>query len=137
EPPRQRERSEEGGVLAAEGLCDPRVQAVAVAGAGAGDEAVRVPTDPQGSFAQPAESLERLDRLRPVDAVAAEHDEVDVLALDLGEHRLERRQVRVDVVEGGDLHRSRSVNSATASSRVAFSSAPSYGVRRGARSSNQ
>ena len=135
EPLRERQRLQEGDVLAAEGACHPCVQAVAVGVTG--DEPVRVPPDPHRPFAQPTETLQRLHGLWPVDAVAPEHDDVHVLALYLGQHRLERRQVSVDVVERGDLHRPRSVNSVTASSRVASSSAPSYGVRRWSRSSSQ
>ena len=44
---------------------------------------------------------------RPPDDVAAADDSVDPLARDLGEHRLERGQVAVDVAERGDAHDSR------------------------------
>src|SRR5207237_495263 len=50
------------------------------------------------------QALEALRRERAPDDVAAGDDGVHLLALDLREHGLERRQVAVDVVERGDAH---------------------------------
>jgi hypothetical protein len=51
------------------------------------------------------EQRERLGRPRPRDDVAADDDRVHVRASHVGEHRLERGQVAVHVVEGRDVQR--------------------------------
>jgi hypothetical protein len=52
---------------------------------------------------QRADALDHLTRLRrPGRDVPADHNRLDALALDLGQHRFERREVPVDVVKGGD-----------------------------------
>ena len=66
---------------------------------GSGDLAVAVAPD-EGRPAV-AQQAQRILRHRPEGDVAADEDGVRV---DLGEHRFERRQVPVHVVEGGDPH---------------------------------
>ena len=51
-----------------------------------------------------ADELRGLGGLRAEEEIAAEDDRVYVLLLDLGENRLERDPVAVDVVERGDAH---------------------------------
>jgi len=115
---------EEPDVVVVKSLADPDEHVVgALAGPDLELLAVGVTPQPVGAGAERAQPRERLGRERPVDMVATEDDCGAVGHL--RENRLERRQVRVNVVEGSDLHRPRSVNSATASSRVALSSAPS------------
>jgi hypothetical protein len=54
---------------------------------------------------EPAHELDHPPWLRrPGGDVAADHDGVDALALDLRQHGLERGQIPVDVVERGDAH---------------------------------
>jgi hypothetical protein len=48
------------------------------------------------------QAIECLSRHRPRGQITAEDDQVRRLALDLTQNRFERRQVPVDVVEGGD-----------------------------------
>ena len=66
--------------------------------------AVCVAAHDERAVAERDDALERLARPRTGDHVAAEDDPVDVRLLDLGEHRVERRQVAVDVVERRDPH---------------------------------
>src|SRR5215470_15066174 len=82
----------------------------------AGDEPVGVSSEPDRALPEAAQPLERLTRLWAVDAVAAEHDRVHLLALDLRQDGLQGRQVGVDVVESRDSHPPKT---AIASARVA------------------
>jgi hypothetical protein len=92
---RHRERPGEHGrvTLVAQSFASPRLEV-----------AVGVPEHDERSIAQSLHALERLRRPRARDHVAAEHDPVDVLPLDLREHGVERRQVAVHVVERRDAH---------------------------------
>jgi hypothetical protein len=67
------------------------------------DEAVGVAADEERRWERD-EQLERLRRERTGDGIAADDDRVDALPFDLGEHGLERGQIRVDVVERRDAH---------------------------------
>ena len=64
----------------------------------AAELAIRVAADEHGAL----ERREALAGHRASADVPAAHDRVDALALDFREHRLERRQVAVDVVERRD-----------------------------------
>ena len=107
------EAREQVAVLAAEALRDPgveapdRVLAVLRADAavvGADELAIGVAHHPADAFAEPREAVERLARQRAGRDVAADDDELRRGRLDLGEHRLERVGVAVDVVQRGDAH---------------------------------
>ena len=50
------------------------------------------------------QQIEHLRRPRPADAVAGDDDLVHAFALYVREHRLERREVPVDVADRGDAH---------------------------------
>ena len=63
--------------------------------------AVRVATDETGTLTQPAQALQRLRGPGPRDEVAADENHVGV---DLRQHRVERRQVAVDVVQHRDAN---------------------------------
>jgi hypothetical protein len=82
-----------------------RVTLVAQSFAAPGLEiAVGVPEHDERAVAEPEHALERLRRPWTGDHIAAEHDPVDLLALDLGQHGVERREVAVHVVERRDAH---------------------------------
>src|SRR5205823_13597236 len=51
--------------------------------------ALEVPADPAHAV-EPAETLERLRAARPADGVSSDDDRLDVRAVDLRQHRLER-----------------------------------------------
>ena len=69
------------------------------------DRHLGVPLHEAGRTVERLQERRGLRRPRPPGQVAAEHQQVDVLPLDLGEHRLEGREHAVDVVQGGDAHR--------------------------------
>lgn len=68
------------------------------------DLAVGVPAHEVRASAELHQALEGRARERPARDVAAHHDPVRLLALELGEHRVESRDVAVDVVERCDAH---------------------------------
>ena len=50
------------------------------------------------------ERVEHFARHGTGNDIAADHDLVDLFALELVQHRLERRKISVNVVEGSDTH---------------------------------
>ena len=69
------------------------------------NSSVGIPTDDRGVSS--GDEVEHLDRPRPGDGVSDDDDRVDAFALDVREHRFERRQVAVDVADRGDAHGAR------------------------------
>jgi hypothetical protein len=71
-----------------------------------GDQlAVAVPAYPQHPLAQAEQPLQGLHRHRAERDVAGDDDPVDAGPVDLGQHRLQRRQVSVHVREHRGSHR--------------------------------
>jgi len=75
------------------------MQPLAFFGGPVAEIAVGVAVNPDGTVSERAQSFEALGRKRPSGNVPAGQHDVGRLTLDLGEHRLERGQVAVDVVE--------------------------------------
>src|SRR6266545_3043707 len=96
EDERLRQPFEPGGLVVVELLPDPGRTRGLVVGT------VRVPANRVRS--ERADEGERLARQRPRRDVPSEDDLIDVLAFELAEHGLERRQVAVDVVQRCDAH---------------------------------
>ena len=92
-------------IRAAEASRDPRVDGSEPIGRVARERlAVAVPADEEHLGAERAHAGETLGRPRAPEDIAADDGVGELLARDLDEDRVERRQVAVDVVEAGDPH---------------------------------
>jgi hypothetical protein len=69
-----------------------------------GDLPVGVAPHEASPLVEVLEPLDRLPREGPPSHVAAEHDEVGSRRVHLVQHRVERGQIAVNIVEGGDAH---------------------------------
>ena len=68
------------------------------------DPAIGVAAYEDRALPERAHELDRLPGQRPWHDIAADDDEIDVLALELGEDRAQRDEVAVDVGQGRDAH---------------------------------
>ena len=81
---------------------------------GSEDVALAVAGDPAWLLA--AKPLDALELKRPPEDVTPDDDLVDSFGCNVGEHRLERREVAVDVVQRSDPHAGDATRAAQASS---------------------
>jgi hypothetical protein len=69
------------------------------------DVPVRVAHHEAGAAIERHQPLQRLTRQRAPRQIPSHHDRVDAGFVDLGENRIQRRKIAVDVVEDGYSHR--------------------------------